>query len=134
MNTALLRQCKIKVYSPIRTQNAFGEWDDSYQLKKTYRAGLLSQSMNRNVTEDEYFHPMYKEFIVRAYADIKETDIVEFEGKYYDITSVEQNQYFNNIQIKCELAKDTKDIKLPTPPTPNNEPIEQNNEQIEQNG
>lgn len=134
MNTALLRQCKIKVYSPIRTQNVFGEWDDSYQLKKTYRAGLLSQSMNRNVTEDEYFHPMYKEFIVRAYTDIKETDIVEFEGKYYDITSVEQNQYFNNIQIKCELAKDTKDIKEPTPQTPNNEPIEQNNEQIEQNG
>ena len=106
MNTALLRQCKIDVYRPTRTQNSFGEWDDIYTFYKTYRAGLLAQTMNKNVTEDEYYHPMFKEFIVRAYADIKETDRVKFEDKLYNITSVEQNQYFNNKQIKCELAKE----------------------------
>lgn len=106
MNTALLRQCKIEVYKPTRTQNSFGEWDDQWTLFKTYRAGLLAQSMNRNITEDEYYHPQYKEFIVRAYADIDEVDRIKFEGKMYNITSVEINQYFNNKQIKCEIAKE----------------------------
>lgn len=106
MNTVLLRQCKIKVYKPTRVQNAFGEWDEQWMFYKSYRAGLLSQSMNKNVTEDEYFHPQYKEFIVRAYADIKETYRIQFEDNMYNITSVEQNQYFNNKQIKCELAKE----------------------------
>jgi len=106
MNTTLLRQCRLEIYSPIRIKNEFGEWDEEWQLKTTCRAGLLSQSMNKNITEDEYFHPMYKEFIVRSYVDIEPIDRIKYEEKFYNVTSVDKNKYYNDKQIKCELVKE----------------------------
>jgi len=105
MNTAMLREGVLDIYRSEKVASPFGGWNTEWHKINSYRCGQLNQSMNYQITEDEFYHPEYKTFIVRHYADILPTDQVEYLGVRYDITSVEYNKYFNNKVIKCEKVK-----------------------------
>jgi hypothetical protein len=56
------------------------------------------------VSEGEIFYPVNRTFIVRAYVPIIETDRIEYKGQDYKILSINQNIYYNDIEVVTTIV------------------------------
>lgn len=102
MNSALLRHI-IDIYELVETKTQYGTIKKDYQHKYQARAHVIFNSENQVISEGEVYYPINRTFIVRAFIPVKETDVIEFEGKRYKIMSINKNIYYNDIEIVTTL-------------------------------
>ena len=95
MRCGLLKD-KIDIYRPITSQNEFGEIVQEYRPWYCTRARAVSNGGSRTLLNNEIFYQYRKIFEVHQYVDVKETDIIHWEGKKYRILSID----FDRNQMK----------------------------------
>lgn len=105
MNSCLLKD-PIDIYELNTTKTEYGTIQSSYTLKYHTRSYVRFNSENMTVSEGEVFFPVSRTFIVRAYVPVTETDLIEYDGKRWKITSINKNKYYNNIEILTTLKND----------------------------
>lgn len=106
MNSAQLRQEIIKLISPVYVQSALGSYTEEWQEIGIYRAGLLNQTMNREMLNGEIQFPKTKTFITRTYVPVKEGDRLEWNGKKWQVESIIDNKYYNDKEIYVTLVEE----------------------------
>lgn len=106
MNSALLRQEIIELYSPVVTENALGEYETSWKCEGTTRAGLLNQMMNRTFDVERVGYDLSKTFVIRRYVKIEENWRIKWNGKLYYIISIDINKYFNDKTILVDIVEE----------------------------
>lgn len=106
MNTALLRQEKIILIKPISVRTEYGSFHNEWEEAGSYRAGILTQSMNRIMNNDEIQFPQQKTFIVRHYVPVKEGDRIKWDDKLWTVESIIKNKYYNDIEIYVDKVEE----------------------------
>lgn len=102
MRCGLLNE-KIDIYRPISNQNEFGEIVQEYRPWYCTRSRILSNGGSRTLLNNELFYPYRKIFEVHQYVDVKETDIIHWEGKKYRILSIDLDRSQMKKVIMTEL-------------------------------
>ena len=102
MRCGLLKD-KIDIYRPISNQNEFGEMVQEYRPWYCTRSRILSNGGSRTLLNNEIFYPYRKIFEVHPYVDVKETDIIHWEGKKYRILSIDLDRSQMKKVIMTEL-------------------------------
>ena len=102
MRCGLLKD-KIDIYRPISNQNEFGEMVKEYRPWYCTRSRIVSNGGSRTLLNNEIFYPYRKIFEVHLYLDIKETDIIHWEGKKYRILSIDLDRNQMKKVIMTEL-------------------------------
>lgn len=126
MRAGLLNKM-IHVKRPVVTTNTLGEQVMTYVDLYTTRARLVRHSRNRANVEDNMTMTNTITIQVRIYHDIKQNDIVIFDGVMYNVTSVMKLEQEQCLEVQLDTQSVNNDIELPTPtPTPENE---ENNEE-----
>lgn len=87
--------CKQKV-----TKTDFGRTLISYEHKLYARARVNYSSGNRIIENEEIFYSVEREFIVRSYVDVSDTDIIKYDGNEWQILSIDRSHDMNDIVIK----------------------------------
>lgn len=80
----------LKFYHIVETQSPSGYKDVELVYFLTRRAYRLKNKENYVVNAGELFHINNLTFLLRDNKEIKETDIVEFDGNKYIITSMDR--------------------------------------------
>ena len=102
MRCGLLNE-KIDIYRPISNQNEFGEIVQEYRPWYCTRSRILSNGGSRTLLNNELYYPYRKIFEVHQYVDVKETDIIHWEGKKYRILSIDLDRSQMKKVIMTEL-------------------------------
>lgn len=113
---------KIYIYRSVNTRNDFGEEVEAYYEYSSTRAGVSHQSTSRTVINSEIQYPYTKFFVVRKYVDLTENDLIKFDGKYYRVLSIEDNDQLQNKRVDVERILEEVNIYTPPASTPT-EPI-----------
>lgn len=94
----------LKFYRVVETQSGSGFKHTEEVLMFSVRAERLKNRENYVVDADELFHSSELTFRLRYRSEINETNIVEYEGQRYRITSLDRYVQDNN-QLTIILAK-----------------------------
>lgn len=100
MNAAILRH-PIDILELVTEKTEYGTIQTHYELKYSTRAHVKFNSQQQIISEGEIYYPDTRTFIVRAYVPVVETDRIRWDGNDYDITSINKNIYYNDIEIIC---------------------------------
>lgn len=103
MNAALLRN-PIDIYQLQNTTTQYGTINPTYTLKYSTRAHIKFNSESQVVSEGEILFPVLRTFVVRAYVPVIETDRIKYDNKWWKITSINKNEYYNDIEIQTTLV------------------------------
>lgn len=93
----------LKFYKIVETQSGSGYKDTSEVYMFQVRAERLHNKETYLVDADELFHSSELTFRIRYRKEIDETNIVEYEGKRYRITSLDK--YMDDNQLTIILSK-----------------------------
>ena len=96
----------IQILTPTTTTNEFGEQVQTYKVKKETRAKVDYVSGDRTISNNEIIYSYTKDFKVRIYVDVQETDIIKYNNKKWRITSVEPIPEYQEKIIKTELINE----------------------------
>ena len=99
MNSALLRQEKIDLYSPVLVGDGYGHYNTEWKYEKSVRAGVLNKSMNRVVDNGEVVYDKTTHLVVRSYVQIQEDWQIEWNGYKWQIISIVDNKYYLDKEI-----------------------------------
>lgn len=91
---------RIKIYSLLTKTTVYGDTHDEYSYNYTCRARVNYASGNRIVENEEIFYSVDREFIVRSYVPIKDTDIIVWNNEKWRILSKDHNKTYNDIIIR----------------------------------
>lgn len=97
---------QIKIYSPIKEINEYGERVETYKFTYTTRARVDYDNGNRSNENNEIVYNYGKTFNVRSYTQVKETCIIEWQGKRYRILTIENRREYNDMIIRTELINE----------------------------
>lgn len=93
----------LEFYQVVETQSESGYKSTKEVFMFKVRAERLKNNENYVVDADELFHSSELRFRIRYRKEIKETDIVVYEGQRYRITSLDK--YMEDNQLTIILAK-----------------------------
>ena len=93
----------LKVHRLTKEKDDYGQEKVVDTVIGQYRCNVSHQSTSRMVMNSEIVYPYQKRFIVRIYANIREDDEIEYDGKMYLIESIEDNRELQNKLIIVSL-------------------------------
>jgi SPP1 family predicted phage head-tail adaptor len=94
---------QLNFYNVVEVQSGSGFKHTEEIFKFMVRAERTKNRENYTVDADELFHSNELTFRLRYRPDIKETDIVEYEGQRYRITSLDK--YIEENQLTIIISK-----------------------------
>ena len=94
---------QLNFYNVVEVQSESGFKHTEEVFKFMVRAQRIKNKETYTVDADELFHLSELTFRLRYRPDIKETDIVEYEGQRYRITSLDK--FIEENQLTIILAK-----------------------------
>lgn len=97
---------RIQIYNQISTRTQSGAANLTWELKYSCRARVNYSSGNRIVDNDEIFHTVDRDFIVRSYVPIVDTDEIRWDNKRWQILSIDKSHDYNNIVIHTTLINE----------------------------
>lgn len=106
----------INIYKEIKNNTDFGPTDIKYELRCSCRARVNYLTGNKTMQDEEIFYTVDREFIVRSYVPICYTDVIEYDGDYWQVLSIDKIHDYNNIVIRTSRLMDK--IKMAPVPTP----------------
>lgn len=97
----------ITILTPTSNVNEFGEKVQTYSIRYTTRARVEHDSGTRSNENNEIFYSYQKSFTVRSYVPVNEFDLIQYNGKKYRITSIDDRiKTHNDKLIITELIND----------------------------
>lgn len=105
MNAALLKD-KIGIFELVTHKTEYGTIQTSYEQKYSTRAFVKFNSETMTVSEGEIYFPITRTFIVRAHVPVIETDRIKWDDKWWRITSINRNKYYNDIEINTTIVNE----------------------------
>ena len=105
MKAGLLNEV-IEIYRPVITESPYGDTETTWQLHYATRAGVIYNAGSRITENQEIFYPTNRTFIVRHYVPVTEPMRIKFDGKYYQIISINPNKVYHNKEIYTELVNE----------------------------
>ena len=96
---------KIQIWRQNVETTDFGRTNISYEYKCSTRARVNYLTGNRTLLNDEIFYSIDREFIVRSYVPVENTDIIKFDGGDYQILSIDKIHEYNDIVIRTTLLQ-----------------------------
>ena len=96
----------LNFYSVVETQSQSGFKHEEEVYKFRVRGYRMKNKENYVVSADNLFHSTELTFLVRYRTDIKDTDIVVYEGERYRITSLNPFKQENQITIMLSKIND----------------------------
>lgn len=94
---------RIALYQLTIQTTDFGDTREIYEYKGSYRARVNYAGGSELIENDQIFHTVTREFIVRAYVPVVETDIIIWNDQKWRIISIDHNKQYNDIIIRTEL-------------------------------
>lgn len=111
MNSADLKD-RIDIYGLVITETPSGFTNRSWVKKYSTRARVNYSSGNRTIENDEIFFTVDREFIMRHYVPIVDTDIILWKDEKWRVLSIDHNREYHNIVVRTTKILD-EDISLP---------------------
>ena len=105
MKAGILKE-PIEIWKPTRITTEFGDSETEYVLFYTTRAFVQYNSGSRTLENNEIFYPTNRTFIVRHYVPVVEKMRIKYNGKFYQIISINSNKYYNDKEIYTELVNE----------------------------
>lgn len=94
---------RIEILTTNVVKNEYGEEETNYTHKFFTRAAVRQTGGARTEENSEIVYPYSKEFIVRFYHKIEDTDIIEWRGTRYRILSIDPDR--TNKQLVIDAVK-----------------------------
>lgn len=91
---------RIEIWEANRTRTQSGDAPVEYSFKCSTRARVNYSSGSRVITNDEIFYDVDREFIVRYYVPVVETDEIRWKNQRWQILSIDKSRLYNDIIIK----------------------------------
>ena len=119
---------RIRVLKEIHVVSEYGDQDIQYKEKFWCRARHLDKEGTRTEVNNEIFYTNNKQFEVRIYQDIKDTDIIQFYDQFYRIINISPDRPNQRKIITVEVINsfdfpiDAKPVEDEVIPTPDPEP------------
>lgn len=105
MDSAKLTE-PIQIYQLVETRTPSGAMDRDYEYKCSTSAFVRYASGNRTIDNEQIFYSVDRQFIVRHYVPVVETDEIRWNNQRWRILSIDRNKEFHNIQINTTLQND----------------------------
>lgn len=96
----------IKILTPTKTKNKFGEESVELKFKCKTRARLIHNGGGKGIVNFEAFYAHNKMLQVRHYVDIKEFDVIEWNDELYNVIDITPNKAQMMQEIVIELRND----------------------------
>lgn len=96
----------ITVRKPIIVKDEYGSTQTEWVEVFTTRANVIHQSGNKQVENYEVFHTYTKIFEIRLFHFVDEKMRISYNGKNYNILSIEPNKELQKIIIITELLNE----------------------------
>ena len=119
---------RIRVLKEIHVVSEYGDQDIQYKEKFWCRARHLDKEGTRTEVNNEIFYTNNKQFEVRIYQDIKDTDIIQFYDQFYRIINISPDRPNQRKIITVEVINsfdfpiDAKPVEDEVIPIPDPEP------------
>ena len=97
---------RIEIYRQVDTQTQSGASDIQYEYRCSTRARVNYASGNRVITNDEIFYDVDREFIVRHYVPVENTDEIRWNNQRWRILSIDKSRQYHDIIVKTTLIND----------------------------
>lgn len=97
---------KISFYRKEVKTSEYGDTKISYEKYKDTSAQVEYNTGSREVINSEITYPVTRTFHVRFYHEIEESMRILYQGKYYQITSIEPIRSRNEKIILADLVDD----------------------------
>lgn len=91
---------RIEIWQVATTRTPSGAVSIEYEYKCSTRARVNYSSGNRIVTNDEIFYDVDRDFIVRHYVPVVDTDEIRWNNQRWQILSIDRSKEYHNIVIK----------------------------------
>lgn len=65
------------------------------------KAHIIFDSQARVVESGEIYYPTDRTFVVRKYVPVTERCRIKWDDKWWNIVSINKNDYYGNIEIRC---------------------------------
>ena len=105
MDSGFLKD-RIQIYEQAITRTPTGATNVEYNYKCSCRARVNWSTGNRTINNEEIFYSTDREFIVRAYVPVIETDEIRWNNQRWQILSIDHNKKYNNILIRTTLLNE----------------------------
>lgn len=105
MKAAQLNE-RIEIYKQVITRTTSGAANISYEYKCSTRARVNYASGNRTIDNDEIFYNVDRQFIIRHYVPVVDTDEIRWNNQRWRILSIDKNREYHNIQISTTLINE----------------------------
>lgn len=105
MRAGLLTEI-IKVLRPQKVVSEYGEEKTDYIEVYNTRARLVHQPSQRTVENEELLYNKRFYMSVRYYVPVMDFDLIEWNGKRYNIISICPKREYNEIELTIELIND----------------------------
>ena len=97
---------RIDIYKEIKSETDFGETKTSYEFKYSCRAFVQYANGTRTVDDDEIFYAVDRNFIVRSFVPVYNTDVIHWNDQRWRILSIDRDYHYNNIVIRTTLINE----------------------------
>ena len=93
----------IKIWRPRTTINSYGEQVTDYEQVTEERANVkYASNVGRNEINQAIAYNEQFTFIVYHYVDVRDFDIIEYNGTKYNIVFIQEERMQNIKKIMCE--------------------------------
>lgn len=102
---------RIYIYELKIERSPYGNTSRKWYFKCTTRAKKDFASGGRTTENEEIFYTVEREFIVRIYVPVVETDIIVWNDQKWRIISIDRSEKYNNTVIKTTKIMD-EDVEI----------------------
>ena len=97
---------RIEIYRLVSTRTESGATNNTYEYRCSTRARVNYASGNRTVSNDEIFYDVDRQFIVRHYVPVENTDEIRWDNQRWHILSIDRSRDYHNIVIQTTLVNE----------------------------
>lgn len=97
---------RIEIYRLVSTRTESGASNNTYEYRCSTRARVNYASGNRTVSNDEIFYDVDRQFIVRHYVPVENTDEIRWDNQRWRILSIDRSRDYHNIVIQTTLVNE----------------------------
>lgn len=94
---------RIQIYRQVVTRTSGGAANITYEYKCSTRARVNYASGTRLIENEEIFYDVNRQFIVRHYIPVVDTDEIRWNGQRWRILSIDRNREYHDIIIQTSL-------------------------------
>lgn len=102
---------RIDIYELVITKSPYGDTNREWQKKYSTRARVNYSSGTRTMENDEIFFSVDREFIMRHYVPIVDTDIIVWNNEKWRVLTIDHNRQYNNIFVRTTKILD-EDVQI----------------------